>query len=248
MRPINKSGCRIPDKESQTLYGIFGTRQLQKGFTLIEMLVTIFIFAIIAATIFGSYNSVFSNAATIKDDMMAYEMAKSCLNRMILDLQSVYISLTPAYSSLENDEEPDPYRLVGEIIYIDSTPFPRLRFASLSHLPFGAIKQDGIAEIIYYVRSTRDGKYTLRRADNLILYGPAEEKEHDPILCENLKALAFKYYGSEGEAVESWDSEAEEFSYATPRAIEIKLVLGNDERFQEFKALVILQPYRDKAE
>jgi general secretion pathway protein J len=89
--------------------------------------------------------------------------------------------------------------MVGEVTASGDTPFARLRFASLAHLPLGATKQEGIAEIIYYVRSTRDGKYTLRRSDKLILYGPAEEKETDPILCENLKALTFRYYGTEGE-------------------------------------------------
>ena len=70
----------------------------QQGFTLIEILVALFIFVIVVTTIFGSYNSVFSNAESIKDDMTSYEMAKNCLNRMIIDLQSLHVSLPPAYS------------------------------------------------------------------------------------------------------------------------------------------------------
>ena len=248
MRNNNNPGCRIQCAIPRFLYRRFGIHHPEVGFTLLEILVSIFIFAIIATTIFGSYNSVFSNAAEIKADMMASEMAKSCLNRMALDFQSMYLSLPPAYSAPQGDQEPDPYRMVGEVTASGDTPFARLRFASLAHLPLGATKQEGIAEIIYYVRSTRDGKYTLRRSDKLILYGPAEEKETDPILCENLKALTFRYYGTEGEENDTWDSESEDLGYSTPRAIGIKLAIGNNERTQVFETLVKLPQYREKTE
>jgi general secretion pathway protein J len=248
MRNDKTSGGRIPCAILRFLYPRFGIRRPEVGFTFLEILVTIFIFAIIATTIFGSYNSVFSNAADIKADMMASEMAKSCLNRMVLDFKSIYLSLTPAYSPPQRDQDPDPYRIVGEVTASGDTPFARLRFASLAHLPLGATKQEGIAEIIYYVRSTRDGKYTLRRSDKLILYGPAEEKETDPILCENLKALTFRYYGTEGEDNDIWDSESEAFGYSTPRAIGIKLAIGINERTQVFETLVKLPRFREKTE
>jgi hypothetical protein len=118
----------------------------------------------------------------------------------------------------------------------------------MAHLPVAAKKQEGIAEIIYYVRSAQDGRYTLRRSDNLILYGPSEEKESDPILCENLKSLSIIYYGSEGDEYETWNSDSEDFSYSTPQAIAVKLAIGHDERLQVFEVLVKLQQYRDKIE
>jgi general secretion pathway protein J len=248
MRNDKTPGGRTPCAIPRIPYRRFGIRQPAVGFTFLEILVTIFIFAIIATTIFGSYNSVFSNAADIKADMAASQMAKSCLNRMVLDFQSMYLSLPPAYSPPQRDQEPDPYRMVGEMTASGDTPFARLRFASLAHLPLGATKQEGIAEIIYYVRSMRDGKYTLRRSDKLILYGPAEEKETDPILCENLKALTFRYYGTEGEDNDTWDSESEDLGYSTPRAIGIKLAIGNNERTQVFETLVKLPRFREKTE
>jgi general secretion pathway protein J len=244
MRICIKPGCRFRRVIPQLPYRKYGIRDPEAGFTFLELLVAIFIFAIIATTIFGSYNSVFSSAADIKADMMASEMAKNCLNRMASDLQSMVISLPPAYSPTQGDQEPDPYRLLGEVTASGGTPFARLRFASLAHLPLGETKQSGIAEIIYSVRSTRDGDNTLRRSDELILYGPAEEKETDPILCENLKALTFRYYGTDGEEHDIWDSESEDLGYSTPRAIGIKLAIGNDEKIQEFETLVKLPLFR----
>jgi general secretion pathway protein J len=242
---------RCPNHGEQSLkrfYPPTGDYHPQRGFTLLEMLVTIFIFTIIATTIFGSYNAVFSNAAAIKNDMMAYETAKDCLNRIMLDLQALYLSQPPAYAPPQNADEQDPYRIVGETIYTGNSSFARLRFASMAHLSMTAKKQAGIAEIIYYVRSTRDGQYTLRRSDNLVLYGPSEEKENDPVLCENLKSLSFKYYGSEGDEYEAWDSESEDFVYSTPRAIAVKLAIGHDERFQVFETLIKLPYHREKIE
>ena len=248
MRNCKTPGYRIQCAIRRFLYLRFGSHRTEVGFTFMEILVTIFIFAIIATTIFGSYNSVFSNAAEIKTNMMASEMAKSCLNRMALDFQSMYLSLPPAYAPPQGDQEPDPYRLVGEVTTSGGTPFARLRFASLAHLPLGASRQAGIAEIIYYVRATRDGKFTLRRSDKLILYGSAEENETDPILCENLKALTFRYYGSEGEENDTWDSDSEAVGYATPRAIGIKLTIGNNEKTRVFETLVKLPQFREKKE
>ena len=241
-------GERFQNEMSPFLYRRYSRRDPQAGFTFLELLVTLFIFAIIATTIFGSYNSVFSNAADIKADMMASEMAKNCLNRMALDFQSMVISLPPAYSPPQGDQEPDPYRVLGEVTASGGTPFGRLRFASLAHLPLGETKQSGIAEIIYYVRSTRDGKYTLRRSDKLVLHGPAEEKETDPILCEDLKALVFRFYGAEGEELDVWDSESEDSGYSTPRAIRIILTIGEDEKTREYETLVKLPQFREPIE
>ena len=242
--PDGRSKCAI----AHFCYRRFGRRDPKAGFTFLEMLVTIFIFAIIATTIFGSYNSVFSNATEMKADMMVSEMAKSCLNRMVQDFQSLYLSLPPAYAPTQGDQEPDPYRIVGEVTATGGTPFGRLRFASLAHLPLGPTKREGIAEIIYYVRSARDGKYSLRRSDKLIVYGDAEEKENDPIMCENLKALTFRYYGTESEENDTWDSESEDLGYSTPRAIGIQLAIGNNEKTQVFETLVKLPQFRDKKE
>lgn len=110
-------------------------QQSSAGFTLLEILIAIFIFAIIVTTIFGSYRSVFSDTDAINKDMTAYAMARNCLNRMIIDLQSVHLHLPPDYAPPDFDDPPDPFRIVGETSDIKGSGFPRLRFASLAHLP-----------------------------------------------------------------------------------------------------------------
>ena len=218
------------------------------GFTLIEILVAIFIFAVVITTIFGSYNTVFSNVEKINASITDYEMAKNCLCRMIIDLKSIHVSLPPEYSPPGFDDPPDNYRIVGDTSYSGNNSFSRLRFTSLAHLSFGNKINEGIAEIIYYVQATDDRHYALKRADSLYPYKPFEEKGNDPVLCEDLISMSLKYYDHEGTECEIWNSESETFGYASPRAIGIKLEVGDDSVSQIFETMVALPVYREKIE
>ncbi|WP_207680262.1 PulJ/GspJ family protein [Desulfonema magnum] len=228
-------------------------QETSSGFTLIEILIAIFIFSIIVTTIFGSFTSVFSSAKMIDEDIDAYEMAKNCFDRMILDLRSVRISSEFNYirPGIGTDNPPDPYRIVGDISYAETGSFSRIRFTSQTHLPLEKSTQDGIAEIVYYVQSTDDDSYVLRRADSLYPYKRFEgkvfeEKKTDPVLCENIKSLEIKYYDDEETEHDHWDSESQEFKYATPRAVRIKLEFGDDSASLLFETMVSLLVYREK--
>jgi len=218
------------------------------GFTLVEILVTLAIFAIIATTIFGSFNMVFTSSEPIYEAIADYEMAKNCLNRMILDLQSIHVAMPPVYTRPDIDDPPDHYRIAGDKTYSGSDSFARLRFTSLSHISFGENSQGGIAQIVYYVQESDERLYVLRRSDSLYPYKPVEEIANDPILCERIKSLTFTYYDNEDSPFEIWDSDSEDFGYATPRSIGIALELGNDPDPRLFETMVTLPVRRDKKE
>jgi len=221
------------------------------GFTLLEILIAIFIFSIIATTIFGSFSAVFSSADSINEGIDDYEMGKNCLSRMLLDLQSVYIILGPEYvkPTAGTDSKPGLYRMVGDT----SNGFPRLRFTSRAHVFSEKDLREGIAEVVYYVQMTKEEHYVLRRADSLYPYerydGKVfEEKFTDPALCEKIRSLEFKYYDAEETEYDYWDSESEEFKYSTPRAIRIKLEFGEESSVLAFETMVAFQAYREKVE
>ena len=221
-------------------------RQSDSGFTLLEILIAIFIFAVIVTTIFGSYNSVFTGAEVINQGVTSYETARTCLNRMIFDLESIHVSLPPQYAPPDFNGPPDPYRIVGDIDNVHTVSFPKLRFTSTAHVSFGGKTESHIAEIVYYVQATDNGHYFLRRADNLYPYEEFEENANDPVLCENLKSLTFTYYDREGSEYDLWDSDAEDFGYATPSAIGITLELTSGTDSLWFKTMVTLPVYRKK--
>ncbi len=224
------------------------TRNPQPGFTLLEIVIAIFIFSIVVSTLFVSFNTLLSTAGAVDTDASSYEMGKNCLDRMIIDLTTVYVTRPPVYKVPDIDDPPDPYRFIGDSSQAGDTGFGRLRFTALSHLPFKEGVFDGIAEISYYVQETEDKTYVLKRQDNLEPYPSFEEKNTDPILCRHVQSLSFSYMDEEGEEYESWDSDSEAFDRATPVAVKIRLSFGDENRPLIFKTTVALPAFREKIE
>ena len=221
-------------------------RHGNRGFTLLEIMIAIFIFAVVITTIFTSYSAVSSGNEIVDQNTATYEMATNCMNRMIMDLKSIYLTLPPGYSPPALGESPELYRIVGESIDIQGTTFPRLRFTSLSHISFGGKNDSGIAEIVYYIQAAENGTYVLKRADKLYPYGKFEEKSGDPVLCTDVKSLTFKYYDQDDTDYDLWDSDSEDFGYSTPKAIDIKLELAEGSGSLTFETMVNLPVYREK--
>ncbi len=219
-----------------------------KGFTLMEVLVAIAILAIVVTTILASFNSVFSTTEVLDESAEIYAMAKNCMKRIVLDLESIHIVQRPIYKPPELDQPPDPYRIVATTKDIGGTGFAQIRFTSRAHVVLENSPREGIAEIIYYVQSGDEGPPVLRRADNLYPYPDFEERGSDPVLSKYVKSLAFKFYDKEGLEFDVWDSESDEFGYATPTAIGIKLELAGKTTSHTFETMVSLPISREKAE
>lgn len=224
-----------------------------EGFTLLELLLAIFIFAMVVTTIFGSFNMVFSNAGLISASAEQYEMGKTCMNRMAEDLKSIYVAVEPAYTEPEFNDPPDPYRVFSDTSFTAGASFPTLRFTSFAHLPFGEDRREGIAEILYYITLTDEGVPQLRRADTLYPYerfkdNRVEEKITDPILCENVKRLEYIFHDEEEEEQETWNSDSEKSDYGTPRAIEIRLEIGDESASLSFETMIKFPVYRKQKE
>jgi general secretion pathway protein J len=236
----------VQNRQTRRLKSDIDPRHPAWGFTLLEIMIAIFIFAIVVSTIFASYNALFSGNETIEQDTASYEMARNCLNRMMIDLESIHVSLPPEYSSENVADSHDLYRIAGDIVDIQGSEFPKLRFTSLSHIAFGGKTRNGIAEIVYYAQIEEDGRYLLKRADNLHPYPLFEEKAGDPVLCKDVKSLTVKYYDESGTEYDLWDSDAEEFGYSTPRAIRIKLELASESQPLLFETMITLPVFREK--
>jgi general secretion pathway protein J len=218
------------------------------GFTLMEILLAFLILGIVISAILGSFNAVFSTTDTLKNSGQYYEMAKNCLNCMTRDLEGMFVIQPPLYKKREFDDPPDLYRVVGGNSDVNGTGFAKLRFASSNHIPLDNVNRAGIAEIIYYVHAKNDGQLVLKRADHLYPYPSFEERSGDPVLCQDVKSLAFKYYNAEGEASEAWDSDSDQYSYATPAAIGIQLEIGKESKTYSFETTVRLAVSRKKME
>jgi len=217
-----------------------GIKRPQAAFTLMEILIAVVILAIVMTTIMASFDSVFSTTQQLDSSFQTYEMAKNCLERMRLDLEAIYINQPPLYKPPAADASPDLYRLVGSESDAGGTGFAVLRFSSRAHVPSERNTRRGIAEIVYYVSMKSDGQAVLKRSDRLYPYPPFEARGADPVLCRQVKSLAFKFYDQQGEEFEQWDSESRQFGYATPTAVGIVLEVGGSGQFETFETMVRL--------
>ena len=224
-------------------------RNRAAGFTLMEILIAIAILAIVVTTALASFNAVFSTTEVLDDSATLYEMAHTCMKRIVLDLSSMHINQRPLYKPPEFDQPPDPYRLVATTEETGGTGFAQnLRFTSRAHLPLEKRTEDGIAEIIYYLQATDNGYLELKRADNPYPYPDFEKKGSDPVLCKYVKSLSFKFFDKDGIEFDVWDSDSDEFGYATPMAIAVKLELANRAETHTFETMVPLPLFRERAE
>jgi general secretion pathway protein J len=226
------------------------------GFTLIEVLVAIFLFAIVMTTIFGAYIQVFFTVQSTENDAITYEMGKNAMDRMLMDLNSIVITKPPIFKKPDarpEEDELDPYRFEGA----SDGDFASLRFVSHAHIVIEGFspKGGGVAQIKYYV--TQDDQdeeiMVLRRCDDIDLEEGCD-REDDPILCENVVGfnISYVYYEKE-EDIETffeWNSDDEETKFATPRAVEITLKLIDPDKPTEnplvFQTGVTLPLYRLK--
>jgi general secretion pathway protein J len=197
-----------------------------------EILVAILILGIVVTTVLASFNLVFSTTETLENSAAVFEAGKTALGRIVDDLENIHIAERPFYKPPGLNDPPDPYRFQGTLANVGGTRIAKLRLTSFAHIPLEREPRTGIAEIVYYAQDLADGGLVLKRADHLYPYPRFEERSSDPVLCENVKSLAFTYVAEDGLESETWDSDAPESGNATPSSVAVRLeVLSAGEVF-----------------
>lgn len=216
-----------------------------QGFTLVEILIAVFILAVVTSLVMGAFNGIYEGADRVNLGTDLHEMANACLNRMAKDLQSIHVAAYPRYKRPDIDDDPEIYHIKGDKRSTGGQSSSWLRFTSMAHLPFNHKVQEGIAEIVYYVQQTPEDDLILRRADKLYPYPEEfEENDTDPIMCEHIKRFELTYFDANGREYEEWDSESDDMEYGTPRAIGILLEIGTEEISYAFQSRIAVPAYR----
>ncbi len=242
MTPRSRSTAPFPARPNAARHG-------SRGFTLLEVLVTLAILAVVLTTVLASLRLAFFNAQTAEEAGARFDAARAALLRISRDLENTVILEPPLYRPpAALDPPPEPFRFHGTTDFEGGTRIAKLRFASRAHLPLEGERPEGVAEIVYYLRPAPDGSgLRLKRAENRFPFPAFEERPADPVLCEAVKSLAFEYVDAEGRTFDTWDSESERFRFATPQRVTVKLELGAGAEGLPFTTTVALPRVRRPA-
>ncbi|MBU1745190.1 MAG: prepilin-type N-terminal cleavage/methylation domain-containing protein [Proteobacteria bacterium] len=189
-----------------------------KGFTLIEILIAVFILGIVLSTVYASYTGTFRIIRATETDAELYSMARTVLDRMTRDLEAT-ASWKGAFTFTAR-----PY-------YLGNREFTRLIFRSTAHIAFGEKEEPaGVAVIEYGVEEGMEKEgYTLSRSDSL---RRDPEKEETPtggfLMCDRIETLTYRFFDSAGKEYDTWDNGDEAQKKKAPAMVEIRLGLVNE--------------------
>jgi len=229
------------------------------GFTLLEVLMAVVIFAVIATIVYSAMNAALSRIGAIKEGDRVFAMGAGCLHRISTDLRSAYADPYPLFIPPNAGDDPDPYAFVGQTDFIGGDSFSGLRFAAFAHLPVSTGSADpqktaaGLAQLRYFVEKSQepDRGYVLRRGDRPFAWdGDTDQWDTDsaPVLCTHITEFALTYFDHGGDDRKTWDSSDEATDYATPAGVEIFFKIETDQGSYPFFTRVVVPAGREPLE
>jgi len=190
------------------------------GFTLLEVIVALAIFAVIVSIIFKAYTDTYRNIDIAETQAEIYEMARTALIRIVEDLESTYIPR--GAGSTQGNENIESF--TGQEDYIEGRRADQIRFFSKSHIDIiESPTEGGDAKIAYYPLLKEDESISLYRSDTPGNLEWPEEKTNGWIICEGLYSISFTYTDKNGEIYDNWDESVTDSAIKLPSIINIKL-------------------------
>jgi len=247
LKPLNDGGQRTDlDTLNLTPYTLNLKPGVSRGFTLLEILLAIFILTLVVSAVFGAFSGTFKVVNETETQEEIYMAARVALERISEDLAFVYGGVLSKEKQPVTDTPKRPI-FVGEDHEVDGKSADTLRFLSYAHLSFKSGRQaEGPAEISYYTQyqeKTRD--LTLFRSDTLDYLESLENEQGGLLLCEGLKWLDFIYYDKNGDPHKTWEAKESGGKAALPSRVEISIGFENTldpEKPMQFVTGVALPP------
>jgi len=193
-------------------------RRDSRGFTLLEILIAIFILGIVLTTIFAAYSGTLRVIKELEDESRIYKMARMTIDRMSRDISTIQRSGSAFVFQSEKKS-------------FGRNDFYTLFLWSSGHLVFEEKELSGQpASISYFVKEDKDGSFSLWRSD---VAGPKpstqKKSEGGLIICQNLRALSLKFYDEGGRDYDSWDTASSSAPQKgrPPMLVQIELMMEN---------------------
>ncbi|MFH1875118.1 MAG: type II secretion system protein GspJ [Pseudomonadota bacterium] len=193
----------------------------QKGFTLLEVMVSIAIVAMIMLLVWSSTNQTLDSKERVEYRDAIYQNGRIAFQKMTDDLAMAFLIKQPPVRTGIN---PRPTTFfIGE----DEGNRDKLRFTSFSHMRFfkGA-KESDQCKIAYEVMPDPEdyNVFNLVRREQAYLDAETTLETKPYIVAENIEDFELEYYDyRKDEWVKSWDSENIDYAGKIPRAVRMLL-------------------------
>jgi len=194
-----------------------------KGFTLLEVLVSIAILVIIMAALYSAYTTNVEAIQIARQNGEIHQTARIVLDRITKDLQSALIRTSVASERIK-------LGLIGEDREIDGRRADRMDFTTVTHLPMmeNAPASD-LCEIGYLIEEDSEGKVLvlLRRDD------PSVDEDFTKggwlqEMARNVLEFKVTYQDSRGEDSDRWNTLENRPGPGLPVLIKVRLVLKDE--------------------
>lgn len=209
-----------------------------RGFTLMEILVALFLFATVVAILSGGFNRVFADIEALTARDRLDRSAAACLEIMCADLHGLYYPLDAG-----KDAPPEGLVCRPE----DERQGPLLQLTSFNHYDAVAAGHPGLVRISYYLEPEQAPLtgFRLMRAERNFAREPFQPVAADAVLCRQLTAITITLLDRDGGEYDTWGLEDGSDAADMPRSVRIVLDLKRDDRFGRYQTQLLLNGGED---
>ncbi|MBN2061308.1 MAG: prepilin-type N-terminal cleavage/methylation domain-containing protein [Deltaproteobacteria bacterium] len=215
----------------------------QAGFTLIEILMAMFILGLIMTTIYASFTGALRNINAAEDTTENYQKARVSFERIIEDLESAFMP-HDLPGELSDQLPPRLSGFIGSDTEVNGKNGHNLRFSSEAHVSFERSAGPERTVITYYVKESEDEDSLILLRSDTPEFETQPEEEKGFMLCDGLLSVDFFYQDINGETHEQWDSTDETMNRGRlPAMVSITLEFrrsGGEEYPERFTTSVAL--------
>ncbi len=192
-----------------------------KGFTLMEVLISLFITALLVGAITRAYTGNLEAIDVVRDQEVVYQTARVVLDLMARDLESA-VAESPSGVTLEGR-----LGLAGAPGEAGGRPADRLDFTATSCLAWGeGAPETDLCEVGYGLDWDEiTGEWALYRREQTLPDGELEGGGERAWISRDVRSLDIRYEDEGGVEHEQWDSRSGTHKGRLPRTIRLRIAV-----------------------
>jgi prepilin-type N-terminal cleavage/methylation domain-containing protein len=196
------------------------SRPAQAGFTLIELMLSLALLALIMIILFGTFHAVAASKLHGETRVESDQQGRSLIWMMCRELRgAVFTPLIPSH-----------VLMVGQASRQAGMPMDTITFATLDPGHRRALEGFSAEEVVTYAAAPNPnhrGWFMWTRSERSGLIQTANPPEPPPtVLANNVLSVHFRYFNG-FQWMESWDSTSSPAGQALPQAISIELLVAS---------------------